>query len=70
MSRQTINFWVLFVISVILSVIVISVFVKALKFVLMALLVLALTPVIYLVLRLIIPGHKTIDENDKLKKRH
>ena len=70
MSRQTINFWVLFTISVILSAIVISVFVKALKFVLMALLVLALSPVIYLILRLIIPGQKTIDENDKLKKRH
>ncbi|MBJ6119948.1 hypothetical protein JAO76_17205 [Pontibacter sp. BT310] len=70
MSRQSINFWVLFTISIILSAIVISVFVKALKVILMVILILALAPIIYLVLRLIIPGQKTIDENDKLKKRH
>ena len=70
MSRQTINFWVLFIISIIISAIVISVFVKALKVILMVLLVLALAPIVYMVLRLIIPGQKTVDENDKLGKRH
>ena len=70
MSRQTINFWVLFTISIILSAIIISVFVKALKVILMVILILALAPIVYLVLRLIIPGQKTIDEDDKLGKRH
>ncbi|AKD02604.1 hypothetical protein POKO110462_08850 [Pontibacter korlensis] len=67
MRKQTINFWILFTVSTILSAIAISLFFKALKVILMVVLILALTPIIYLILRLIFPTKK--DEDDKLRKR-
>ena len=67
MNRGTLQFWLLFIVSVILSVIAISLFFKALKFILFVILVMALAPVIYVVLRLLLPGRK--NNQDKLKKR-
>ncbi|ARS36763.1 hypothetical protein [Pontibacter actiniarum] len=67
MSKHTINFWLLFILSVAISAIIISVFVKALKIILMVVLVLALTPIVYFVLRLIFPTRKS--DSDKLRKR-
>ncbi|GAB3823612.1 hypothetical protein [Pontibacter rugosus] len=67
MSKQSINFWVLFAVSIVISAILISVFVKALKIILMAILVLALAPIVFFALRMLIPTKK--DENDKLKRR-
>ena len=67
MSKQSINFWILFVVSIAISAILISVFVKALKIILTVILVLALAPIVFFVLRLLIPTKKS--ENDKLKRR-
>ncbi|WP_242926495.1 hypothetical protein [Pontibacter vulgaris] len=69
MSKSTLNFWILFAVSLILSAIVIAVFFKILKAVLFLILILALAPVIYILLKLIMPGKKT-GEGDKLKTRH
>ncbi|PRY04627.1 hypothetical protein CLV24_13433 [Pontibacter ummariensis] len=64
MSKRS-HFWILFIASVIISGLIITVFVKALKVVLMVILVLALAPIIYFLLRLLVPkGRK--DDADKL----
>ncbi|MDX5481524.1 MAG: hypothetical protein LPK07_07555 [Hymenobacteraceae bacterium] len=67
MSKTALNFWILFTVSVILSAIIISVFLKALKIILMIVLILALTPIIFMALRLLFPIRK--NNSDKLKKR-
>ncbi|WP_299759093.1 hypothetical protein [uncultured Pontibacter sp.] len=67
MSKKTINFWILFSVSVILSAIAISLFFKALKVILIVILTLALAPIIYFMLRLIFPVKR--DKDDKLRKR-
>ncbi len=67
MSKSTVNFWLLFIFSIVLTVIVISLFVKALKVIFYVMIVLALAPIIYLVLRLALPGRKS--KQDKLKTR-
>lgn len=67
MTRKAINLWILFAVSVVISALLISVFVKALKLVLMAILVLALAPIIFLVLKRFFPAKK--DSTDKLGKR-
>ncbi|WP_276498690.1 hypothetical protein [Pontibacter litorisediminis] len=67
MSRQTINFWILFSVSVILSALAITIFFKALKVILIVILTLALAPVIYLILRMIFPIKKR--DEDKLRER-
>ncbi|WP_114777441.1 hypothetical protein [Botryobacter ruber] len=69
MKKSTLNFWLLFLVSVILSAIAISFFAKALKLVLYVILVLALSPIVYILLKLIFPGRKKSDD-DKLKKRY
>ncbi|WP_026236148.1 hypothetical protein [Pontibacter roseus] len=72
MSKSTINFWILFTVSLILSVLVISIFVKVLKAALFIILVLVLAPIIYIVLKQVMPGTKgeQKDEGDKLKTRY
>ncbi|GHA66612.1 hypothetical protein [Pontibacter akesuensis] len=67
MTKKTINLWILFAVSIVISALLISVFVKALKLVLMAILVLALTPVVFFILRRFFPAKK--DSSDKLGKR-
>ena len=67
MTKDNIRFWLLFILSVAISAAAIAFFVKALKIVLYLILVLALTPIIYIILRSIIPGRKKQD--DKLKTR-
>lgn len=67
MSRQTINFWILFSVSIILSALAITLFFKALKIILIVILTLALAPIIYLLLRMIFPIKKR--EEDKLRER-
>ncbi|MBD1398128.1 hypothetical protein H9Q13_13215 [Pontibacter sp. JH31] len=69
MSKSTLNFWILFAVSIILSVLVISIFVKVLKAALFIILVLVLAPIIYVALKLILPGAKGKSEDDKLKFR-
>lgn len=61
MSRQPIKFWILLILSIAISAMLIGVFVKALKFILMMILILALTPIIYIFLRLIFPTNKSED---------
>ncbi|RIJ37392.1 hypothetical protein [Pontibacter oryzae] len=61
MMKKTINFWILLLVSIAISAMLIGVFVKALKFILMMILILALTPIIYIVLRLIFPTNKSED---------
>lgn len=59
----------IFIASIIISALIISVLVKAMKLILMGILVLALTPVVYLILKkLLLPQQK--DDSDKLKTRH
>ncbi|WP_439881124.1 hypothetical protein ACSX1A_18520 [Pontibacter sp. MBLB2868] len=67
MKKDNIRFWLLFILSVAISAVAISFFLEALKIVLYIILVLALAPVIYIILRSIIPGRK--DDSDKLKTR-
>ena len=69
MNKSTLNFWILFAVSIILSVLVISIFVKVLKAALFIILVLVLAPIIYVALKLILPGAKGKSEDDKLKSR-
>lgn len=67
MSKSTINFWILLILSIAISAVLIGIFVKALKFILTLILILALTPIVYIVLRLVFPAKK--DDDDKLRKR-
>lgn len=67
MTKDNIRFWLLFILSVVISVVAISLFVKALKIVLFLILVLALTPIVYIILRSVIPVRK--NNSDKLKSR-
>ncbi|QCR23798.1 hypothetical protein [Pontibacter sp. SGAir0037] len=67
MNKSTLNFWLLFIISLVISALAVSVFIKVLKLIIYVILVLALAPVVYLLLKLILPGRKTKD--DKLKTR-
>ena len=69
MNKSTLNFWILFAVSIILSVLVISIFVKVLKAALFIILVLVLAPIIYVALKLVLPGAKGKSEDDKLKSR-
>lgn len=69
MNKRTLYFWLIFIVSIIISVVIISVLVKAMKLVLMAILVLAITPIVFFILKkLLLPGKK--DNSDKLKTRH
>ncbi|MFD2246427.1 hypothetical protein [Pontibacter ruber] len=70
MSKSTLNFWIFFVISLILSAVAIAVFFKVVKVVIFLILMLALAPVIYILLKLVFPGRKPGDRGDKLKMRH
>lgn len=70
MKKGTLQFWLLFGISILISAVIISFFVEMLKIVLYLILVLALAPIIYLILKLILPGKKPTDDDDKLKTRH
>ena len=65
--KDNIRFWLLFILSVAISAVAIAFFIKALKIVIYLILVLALAPIIYIILRSIIPGRKT--DSDKLKTR-
>ncbi|GAB3538797.1 hypothetical protein GCM10027443_34490 [Pontibacter brevis] len=68
MDKRTFYFWLLFIASIAISAVIISVFVKALKMILTVILILALAPVIFYILkRLLMPDRK--EESDKLKKR-
>lgn len=67
MTKDNIRFWLLFILSIVISAIAISFFLKALKLILYLILVLALAPIVYIALRSIIPGRKKPD--DKLKTR-
>jgi uncharacterized Tic20 family protein len=69
MNKKTLNFWILFVVSIILSVLIISLFIKVLKAAIFMILVLILAPIIYIVLKLVLPGAKGKSEDDKLKSR-
>ncbi|MFD2513067.1 hypothetical protein ACFSRY_04265 [Pontibacter locisalis] len=67
MKKDHIRFWLLFTLSIAISAVVISFFVEALKIVLYIILVLALAPIVYIILRSIIPGRKK--GSDKLGTR-
>ncbi|MCP2042693.1 hypothetical protein [Pontibacter sp. HSC-36F09] len=69
MNKSTLNFWILFIVSIIISVLIISVFVKVLKIALFVILVLVLAPIVYIVLKLLLPGARGKSEDDKLKSR-
>lgn len=70
MKKSTINFWLIFGLSILIAAAIIPFVVEALKVVLYLVLVLALAPIIYLILKLILPGKKPTDDDDKLKTRH
>lgn len=63
MRKGILSFWLLFAVSIVLSAIIVSLFIKVLKLILFVILVLALAPVVYIILRLLLPVKKT--ENDK-----
>lgn len=67
MTKDNIRFWLLFILSIVISAAAISFFLEALKLFLYIILVLAFAPVVYIILRSIIPGRKS--EDDKLKTR-
>jgi uncharacterized membrane protein len=69
MDKRTLYFWLIFIASIIISAIIISVFVKAVKVVILVILALALAPVVFFILKkLLLPGKK--DDSDKLKTRN
>lgn len=69
MNKSTLNFWILFAVSIIISALVISIFIKVLKAAIFVILVLFLAPIIYFVLKMALPGAKGKSEDDKLKSR-
>lgn len=69
MNKSTLNFWILFIVSIIISALVLSIFVKMLKIALFAILVLVLAPIVYILLKLLLPGARGKSEDDKLKPR-
>ncbi|GGG08282.1 hypothetical protein [Pontibacter amylolyticus] len=69
MNKSTLNFWILFIVSIIISALVLSIFVKMLKIALFAILVLVLAPIVYILLKLLLPGARGKSEDDKLKSR-
>ncbi|MFC6997131.1 hypothetical protein [Rufibacter roseus] len=66
-SKSTVQFWLLFVASVLLSAIVISLFLKVVKVMIYLLLVLLLVPIIYLSLKRAVHYFRT--PGTKLKSR-
>lgn len=69
MSIRSLNFWTLIFVSILLSVLAISVFFWFIRTVFIFLLVLVLTPIIYLVLRRMARPRLLTKEDDKLKNR-
>ncbi|MDO6390473.1 hypothetical protein Q4E40_10080 [Pontibacter sp. BT731] len=69
MNKSKLNFWILFIVSIIISALVVSIFIKVLKIALFAILVLVLAPIVYILLKLLLPGAKGKSEDDKLKSR-
>lgn len=71
MTKDNIRFGVILAASLLLSALAISLFLKVLKVAIFVILVLALAPVVYfilqLILRLLLPGSKR--KSDKLKMR-
>lgn len=70
MKKSTLNSWLILGISLIISAIIISFFIKMLKAALFVILVLALAPVVYFLLKRILPGRNSTNDDDKLKTRH
>ncbi|MBF9251698.1 hypothetical protein I2I11_00160 [Pontibacter sp. 172403-2] len=58
MAKYNIKSWALFAVSILLSALAISLFIKVLKVAIFFILVLALAPVVYFILRLILRGKK------------
>jgi multisubunit Na+/H+ antiporter MnhG subunit len=69
MSIRSLNFWTLIIVSILLSVLAISVFFWFIRTVFIFLLVLLLTPVIYLVLRRMARPRLLTKDDEKLKNR-
>ncbi|CAN5920897.1 hypothetical protein BH24BAC1_BH24BAC1_17040 [soil metagenome] len=69
MSMRSLNFWTLIFVSIFLSVLAISVFFWFIRTIFIFLLVLILTPVIYLVLRRMARPRLLTKEDEKLKNR-
>jgi len=58
MTKHNIKGWALFIDSILLSATIISLLLKVIKVAIFVILVLALAPVIYFILRLVLPGKK------------
>ena len=66
---RALNFWTLILVSILLAMLAISFFFWALKFAVYILLVLVLTPIIYLVLRRMVRPRILTHDDEKLKNR-
>lgn len=69
MSMRALNFWTLIIVSILLSVLAISAFFWFIEAILFLLLVLVLSPIIYLVLRRMVRPRILTEEDEKLKNR-
>jgi membrane protein implicated in regulation of membrane protease activity len=69
MNMKALNFWTLILVSLLLAMLAISLFYWALKAVVYLLLVLILTPIIYLVLRRMVRPRILTQDDEKLKNR-
>lgn len=69
MNTKALNFWALFLVSILLAMLVISLFYKIMKAVIFLLLVLILSPIIYLVLRRMVRPRIIKEKDGKLKER-
>lgn len=69
MNMKALNFWTLILVSLLLAMLAISLFYWALKTVVYLLLVLLLTPIIYLVLRRMVRPRILTQDDEKLKNR-
>lgn len=69
MNTKALNFWALFLVSILLAMLAISLFYKIMKAIIFLLLVLILSPIIYLVLRRMVRPRIIKEKDDKLKVR-
>lgn len=70
MSKNALHFWILFLSSLLLATLAVSLVFKIVKALFFVLLLLVLTPLIYAVLKTLLSSDKLLDRSEKLKRRN
>lgn len=70
MTKNALHFWILFLSSLLLAVLAVSLVFKIVKALFFVLLLLVLTPLIYVLLKTLLSPDKLSDRPEKLKRRN